>query len=499
MASKFDRRTFLAQAALTAAGTLGPYRAHAARDGAPPLSEIVPFQLPASSSLRKSERKVVSHWHVFARSLDNGYYPHDLYNTSYMTPQGLGGKYTAAGGFILERPLPRPRIMKKEWLEEDMLTDAREAHAIGIDAFQFNIMWIAEDYIFWKYFLAMQNAILKSQIDFRLLVNFDCITKPSDKILENYPKAITEAFRRGGLMTTDDGRLILSAFMAEGWPATFWKSILDAFRANGVDVYFVPMYLTITKATPEHLALTDMVSCWTGNHLASIADFAAYGRASAAKGLPWMAPIFPQDCRPKDAWYAEADGSTVFRAGWMAAIQSGAAMADVVTWNDYSESSEIRPSTGIQYGYYDLAAYYIAWYKTGTPPPIVRDALYYFHRVESTDGPDLGLFQPKPMTMKYGPGPVNQIELLGFLTDAGTLRIITSAGTVEQKMPAGLQRITAPLSPGRPRFQLLREGKSVIDLESAFTVRTKSNYQDLLYRSGSSNREPVEGLAVGRA
>ena len=147
------------------------------------------------------------------------------------------------------------------------------------------------------------------------------------------------------------------------------------------------MYLDISRATPEYMALTDALSGWTGNSLGSVAAMGRLGKATVAEGRSWMAPIFPQDCRPKDGWYAEAAGSMLYRAGWTSTIENEAAIASFVTWNDYSESSEIRPSTGIQYGFYDLTAYYLAWYKTGTPPPITRDVLYYFHRVEPAMGP----------------------------------------------------------------------------------------------------------------
>ncbi len=458
----------------------------------------LPFDFPSSAASGSGERKVVAHWHWFPRSFDNLPFPDDAFTRDQMSPEGEGGKYRDSGGFILERPLPRPPIAGSDWEVRDMTQDIREASAIGIDAFQFNLAWVGESFIGWRRFLAMQQAVNALGSAFRIMVNLDCNTPPKDNVIDIYVEGIADAFARGGLMTTSDGRLIISAFMADAWPAAFWRRMFDAFAARGIRTAFIPMFLDLSRASDDYLSMTDVVSRWTGNHLGGIRHFASYGRRSVARGKPWMAPIFPQDCRPKDFWYAEAGGSDVFRAGWMAAIEGNAAMADILTWNDYSESSEIRPSTGIQYGFYDLAAYYIAWFKTGTPPAIRRDALYYFHRVQPTDGPELGKRQPRPMTMKYGLGPRNEIELLAFLTEPARLEIETTEGITARDVPAGIQILKANLADGRPTFRLTRKNQVIIELQSAFTIRSSSDYQDLLYRSGSSIRAPVDGLAEGR-
>lgn len=33
----------------------------------------------------------------------------------------------------------------------------------------------------------------------------------------------------------------------------------------------------------------------------------------------------------------------------------------------------------------DITAYYVAWFKTGNPPKITNDAIYYFHRVHTNN------------------------------------------------------------------------------------------------------------------
>ena len=54
----------------------------------------------------------------------------------------------------------------------------------------------------------------------------------------------------------------------------------------------------------------------------------------------------------------------------VAEASDGAQAVQIITWNDHSEGTNLRPNTGSQYAFYDIAAYYIAWYKTGVKPAI---------------------------------------------------------------------------------------------------------------------------------
>ncbi len=72
--------------------------------------------------------------------------------------------------------------------------------------------------------------------------------------------------------------------------------------------------------------------------------------------------------------FTEAGNSEALRNLWMSAINGGADMVQIITWNDYSEGTEISPSTGTRFGFYDLATFYTQWFKLGKPE-IVRDAL----------------------------------------------------------------------------------------------------------------------------
>jgi hypothetical protein len=76
-----------------------------------------------------------------------------------------------------------------------------------------------------------------------------------------------------------------------------------------------------------------------------------------------MMPVDPQQYRPKDFLFWEAGNSAAFRNAWMSSINGDADWVQLVTWNDFSKSSEVAPpytdatlKRDIGTGYYDLTA-----------------------------------------------------------------------------------------------------------------------------------------------
>ncbi len=82
---------------------------------------------------------------------------------------------------------------------------------------------------------------------------------------------------------------------------------------------------------------------------------------------------------------------------WNWIIQHQPDWVEIVTWNDFSEGTYTSPISNpgqyeaqiqmpVRYshaGYLELSKRYISWYKTGVPPAIDQDALYYFYRIHS--------------------------------------------------------------------------------------------------------------------
>jgi len=453
------------------------------------LDDVLPFR-PAG--LPHGGRRVFAHWHVFPISIDNRPATEDYYTREWLTADPATGGRTPYGAFLRERPLPRQPRPSADWVIEDMAQDIRWAAAIGIDAFLFNIISVDPTSLYWRYFQHMLKAAAQLDGVFKIVPNLDTA------ILRNQPvdpiaTAIASVSREPGLLRLPSGEVILGAFMAESWPADKWQALFDALNSHGILISFLPTFLNTRDAKPEHFALAAAVSEWSGNFVEGVVNLDTVSSHVRALGKQWCAPVWPQDSRPKDGVYGEAANSRLFRDGWMSAIRNHADFAQLITWNDYSEASELRPSTGIQYSFYDLAAYYIAWFKSGQPPEIIRDVLYYFHRVQSVSSSAVGTHQRAPMALRWGRTPVNEVELVAFLTAPGVLEIELGGRIEQQAAVAGTTTMRIPLAMGRPSFRLKRNGKIVIDFASAFPINEIGEFQDLLYRGGSSTRAPIAG------
>ena len=55
-----------------------------------------------------------------------------------------------------------------------------------------------------------------------------------------------------------------------------------------------------------------------------------------------MAPIAIQDFRPKNKWWSESRNSLAYRTFWESAIKGGSDFIQIITWNDFSEHTQIR-------------------------------------------------------------------------------------------------------------------------------------------------------------
>jgi hypothetical protein len=214
-----------------------------------------------------------------------------------------------------------------------------------------------------------------------------------------------------------------------------------------------------------------------------------------------MMPVDPQQYRPKDFLFWEAGNSATYREAWTGSIKGDADWVQLVTWNDFSESSAISPSTdatlqrSIGTGYYNLTGYYAAWFLTGQQPQITHDVLYYFYRREATTA--AAPAQTQRDTIATGAAQ-NEIELLAFLTSPGVLKITIGGKTYTQNAAAGMASFSVPSQAGTPVFALSRSGADVFSFKGGVQIYgaggLPSGIQDLTYWNGSASKAGVCSL-----
>ena len=168
----------------------------------------------------------------------------------------------------------------------------------------------------------------------------------------------------------------------------------------------------------------------------------------------------------------------------------------LVTWNDYTENSQVSPALGMQYGFYDLTTYYVNWYKHTDPPPVSRDALYVFYRNQVAQAKPSDPMLKGPMTIAESrTGPSDQLEVLVFTTagdyNAGILPTVTvttgSASETFTVRSAGMSVFSVPIMTGKISVRLAVKGKNVLTMSPPELVRSQVFVQDMTYHAASAS------------
>lgn len=449
-----------------------------------PVSHYAP--LPGQK--RRKDCLVLSHWHYFPLSFDNKPAGEDRYDLEMLTPDGENGRHSKYGGFLRDRPLPRDPIEESDWRVIDAISDIAFGQEAGLDGFQFNIASFDPKERYLDNLQALLTAVERTQTSFRIAIGVDCHTLRATPPLDIIAPQLVRFLRQPGALRMPDGRTMLSCFRGENWSAQIWEQLFAYLKEAGITVYFAPVFLDPGKTSLQHMAMADMVGWWQGNSLRGVDKLYGLMMAARVAGKASMFSVWPQDCRPRNGWFGEARNSELFRKAWNAALQFDPDCVNILTWNDYSENSHIRPSLGTQYAFADLNRYFADAYRFGQTPKITHDTLYYFARRDFTAA-SRGLFPDHPaMTVRFETPASDEIELLAFLASAGELTIETSAGSITRTVPAGISSLRAPLAAGQPVFSLTRDSALVASASSHFEIRDRWDWQDLVYRGGSSNR-----------
>jgi hypothetical protein len=436
-----------------------------------------PFSMPALEQLHASRKKVFAHYFTpFPRSLDNADPDHDYYSLQYLRPDGENGKFAIMGGYLRERPIPRLQISRTNWEFEDACWEVKMAVNAGLDGFCIDLL--DDDGPHWQRTLNIVKAA--ELIDYRFFI----IPMPDmDGVLSEHPEKlvpmIKKLSRESSIYRLSDGRLVLSPYNAQNRPASWWLEQLMMLKMEGIDVAFVPCMQYLDQHWNEFLPSCYGLTEWGDRTVQAVLSSPNHAKSAHASGKLWMMPVSPQDMRPKDCIAREAENTKLYRTMWERAISEDADWVQVITWNDYSESTEIEPSTKTGYVFYDLTAYYVALFKTGLHPAIKRDAIFPVYRTQTTDAE---LTRQKQGCVFIPEGSeCNRIEMLAFLTAPATMAINIGDKHFELPAQSGLSSICVPLSLGRPRFIISRHNKASLSLDGPWMITRSVEYQDLLY------------------
>ncbi|MBB3061759.1 endo-1,3-alpha-glucanase family glycosylhydrolase [Microbulbifer rhizosphaerae] len=476
--------------------------------------QVLPFDLPSAEVLQASDRKVFAHYFTqFRISIDNRPAESDYYTRNYLNPEGEGGIHAAYGGFLRDRPLPREPL-SGNWELTDKVTEVTRAHEAGLDGFTLDMLSINRSSYHWR---AMNDLLTAAPM---VDDGFDIVLMPDMNAgtirrtdAAGLAAAVAELAAYDAVYRLDDGRLVVAPFKASNRSPQWWSEFMSIMAdEHGEEVAFVPMFLNLHDVKHGGLSNLDAYKSISygmseGSHGAPAGQASIPSEIARVQdaGLIFMPTLAPQDTRPNQGNYYEANNTENFRAGWEAAISGGADWVQLMTWNDYSENHQVSPSVASDGVWLDLASYYLTWFKTGQPPEIQRDTLYLTHRKQfaharPTSGP-----QTKFQTVRRNGGtPRDTVEVLTFLTDNAVVDVSIGGSPYDYPAPAGVNAELFELDYGFHSAVVTRDGTETVAVSSPWEVTDDFVSQDLLYwatkdsdASGGNPYTPEEACGSG--
>ncbi len=296
------------------------------------------------------------------------------------------------------------------------------------------------------------------------------------------------------------GRVVLSSWGMNnaGWnqPIVDWtNAVLAPLQQLGYPVCFVPFFwpysgapMPGTYADPVQLLATNggflgglfwVGAAGTPSQLAT--GNSNYTAALHAAGKLFMASVTPHYWGSLQTVngrrYFETDGGEGIALQWASIIANQPDWVDLVTWNDFYESTYTSPvENPSQYfpgptspvcyshkGYLALSKYFINWFKSGSQPAVTQDALYYFYRTHPQNAVASNT-NDTPVTTFFG--DIQDVIYTTLILTADAQLVIASGGNLTtNSVPAGLHNLRSPFAPGPQRFTLLRNGQQVLSTQ----------------------------------
>ncbi|MEV0672708.1 glycoside hydrolase family 71 protein [Mycobacterium sp. NPDC050441] len=447
------------------------------------VTAYLPFDLPTGPTRHKVFAHYVPNFPISIDNMDGG---SDYYQLQYLSPEGEEGIHAGYGGLLRDRPLPRQRMDRPDWQIEDFETEIGQAKSVGIDGFAIDVIKprAESDVVANLLTAAARNG------NFDILVTADISGPLSGLSAEEFVADMSTYLDAPAAYRLPDGRPVLGAFAAERRDPGWWAAVLEALAVKmHTSIAFVPIFVDVADNIAGYASISYGFSAWGGRSPRGMSP------SDRARGSPrdlinqahlhgkiWMQSVPFQDNRPRIGTFEESLNGMTNRMAWQLAIEAGAEWVQLITWNDYAESTAMAPSVAHGWRMLDLNAYDIATFKWRERPRITRDAVFASYRIQPVaalpEYPETMLMRPVPDASE----PRDAIEVVSFAT--APARVEIDAGDQQTSCFAAPGRGTcvAPLRPGSFTVTMARGGAVVASAQAAVPVSNHPFVQDLQYR-----------------
>lgn len=396
---------------------------------------------------------------------------------------------------------------------EDYQAEVREAIAHGIDGFALNCGgWSKSEPQYKRRVLQIFEAVSALKADFWLFVSAD------GRAQEEIEDIVRSTADKPNQLKVN-GKPVLSTYAAGGKRSADRASLIELARQLGL--FFVPHF--VPNSGEEEIK--------SGQALEVVSKL---GRADGyfyfgAAGSPWVLAssirvlserlraarkLFMSSVTP---YYRGLYTGTNYRAfetygfvgmamEWEAAINGDVDWVQIVTWNDWAESTYVAPLLGpgrgrvfaerfndmlSHRGYLEASRYYISWFKAGRRPEINRDEIFYFYRLHPVNISEYGdWLNFGKRSMRSLPKAKEQlspdIHVTLLLKDEAEFFVEIAGRISSFKVGRGITHLSAASHTGIPRFTLRRKGGVIIDKLGEQAISSDDFSGQYNYFSGSA-------------
>ncbi len=322
-----------------------------------------------------------------------------------------------------------------------------------------------------------------------------------------------------------DGRPVVATWRGEQMDPDWWlQNFMGPLKAMGLTPYFMP-YFPNKPVARVIAGFGSMISAYYNFAVADpdkgIATSREWDALFAARHIPFIhafGPAYWQVCsdKPGQSRYFEHQAGEGFAKNWAYVLHElKPNLAIYSVWNDFGEDNFLVPAdeppaffrnpavpTWTHRGFSELSKYYTRWFKTGAPPPIERDTMFFFYRQHPKDLPpppsDQCLITDQVIQL-FG-DVQDDLYITTMLSAPAELRVVTGGRETRQAVAAGIQHTRVPFALGKPLFELSRGGKVIARKAGTLEITDKPStrnfhvYGDYAY-AGTIEPEPVAAKA----
>eukprot|EP00026_Physarum_polycephalum_P005097 Phypoly_transcript_05125.p1 GENE.Phypoly_transcript_05125~~Phypoly_transcript_05125.p1 ORF type:complete len:604 (+),score=109.53 Phypoly_transcript_05125:158-1969(+) len=400
--------------------------------------------------------------------------------------------------------------------QQHFQNDMAKAKSVGIDAFALNIGM--DDWTWDRVRLAYQAA---QAVGFQCFLSFDMsIVNNADFIINGVVTVSQYAAQY-----QYEGKLFVSTFGGAGLTLGYdstdqaWGAIRSSLSDRGIQIVLAPNFAVDPNSIFDQYPCIDGALSWGAwpdptafytSELTLPSGDNLYMNSAEECGKLYMAPVsawFYTHLSYKNYLY---DSDTLWFDRWQQVIHMKPHLIEILTMNDWGESSyigDIDPDTrdmpdgskdyvnGMDHtAWMDTLPYFIEYYKTGVAPQVSQDVVVYYYRPHLKNAnayadpfglPAVNMQNTARSSMSISQVVNDAIFVITILREPATLQITSGGAQTTQNVPAGANIFQTGLNTGQQTVTLVRDGAQVCTSTGSISVNNNpSTYNFNAYVSG---------------